>query len=445
MQLSVAFRLTPKTRLALAGAGGKTTAMFQLARQWSPVLVTATTHLAAEQLGLADQHFYVASEAEVRAATVGQGVCLFTGPVGEDGRTRGIDDTTLDEIRKLADEMNCPLLIEADGSRQRPLKAPAEHEPPIPDFVDTVVVVAGLSGLGKPLHADWVHRPERFAALTGLGMGARVTETALVRVLTHPAGGLKNIPSHARRVVLFNQADTDGLQSQARGMVEGVLSTYHGVGISSFAARQAPDANLQAPVMAMHEKIAGVVLAGGASRRLGQPKQLLNWQGQPLVRHAAGVALEAGLSPVVVVTGAFGEEVTNAVSGLPIILTHNPDWEAGQSTSVQRGAAALPPYVGGAVFLLVDQPYVSAPLIRALVDEHARTLAPIVAPLIDEQRGNPVLFDRMTFGDFDTLQGDVGARPLFARHRPVWVPWHDARALEDVDTWEAYQKICLLI
>ena len=69
------------------------------------------------------------------------------------------------------------------------------------------------------------------------------------------------------------------------------------------------------------------------------------------------------------------------------------------------------------MFLLVDQPFVSAPLVRMLVEEHARTLAPIVAPLIDEQRGNPVLFDRMTFADFAALEGDVGARPLFARYR----------------------------
>jgi molybdenum cofactor cytidylyltransferase len=103
--------------------------------------------------------------------------------------------------------------------------------------------------------------------------------------------------------------------------------------------------------------------------------------------------------------------------------------------------AELPPNVGGAVFLLVDQPFVSPPLIRALVEEHARTLAPIVAPLIDDQRGNPVLFDQVTFQDFEALTGDVGARPLFARYRPVWVPWHDARALADVDTWEDYQRL----
>lgn len=423
--------------MAFVGAGGKTLGMFQLAREVAPAIVTATTHLATEQLGWADRHFVVTTPAEVRAADWKEGVCLFTGLVGEEGRTRGVDETTLEEIRALAETRNCPLLIEADGSRQRPLKAPAEHEPAIPAFVDTVIVVTGLSGLGQALSAENVHRVERFAALAGLEGGALVTGAALARVLGHPSGGLKNIPAGARRIVLLNQADSVDLQSQARGMVEGLLEAFDGVGIGALKAPQ----DTSGSIFAMHEKIAGVVLAGGASRRMGRAKQLLDWEGKPLVRHMAEVALAGGLSPVVVVTGAQGEAVAEAVRGLSVGVVHNPDWEEGQSTSVKVGLGALPAQVGGAVFLLVDQPFVSETLIRALREEHARTLAPIVAPLIDEQRGNPVLFDRVTFGDFAGLQGDVGARPLFARYRPVWVPWHDGQALLDVDTWEDYQKL----
>lgn len=442
MNLSHALRVTRQTRLAFVGAGGKTTAIFRLAGELPPpVLVTATTHLAVEQLARADQHIVVRSPGDVPAMATANGVALFTGPVGEDGRARGVARGALEQICQRAAALNCPLLIESDGSRQRPLKAPAEHEPPIPDFVDTVVVVAGLSGLGRPLSPDWVHRPERFAALTGLAEGTSVTAAALMGALLHPEGGQKNIPAHARLVALLNQADTVALQSQARGMVEGLLAVYQAVGISSFSDRQDAASHLQPPVLAMHERIAGVVLAAGASRRMGQPKQLLDWQGKPLARHAAQVALEAGLSPVVVVTGAFGEQVAETVAGLPVSVAHNPAWEAGQSTSVRRGLAALPSDVGGAAFLLVDQPFVTAPLVRALVDEHARTLAPIVAPLIDEQRGNPVLFDRVTFADFESLQGDTGARTLFARHRAVWVPWHDPRARLDVDTMGDYDHL----
>jgi len=439
MKLSQALRMNRNSRLAIVGAGGKTTTLFQLAREMSPVILSVTTHLSTKQLALADQHFVVKTPGEVREADITEGVCLFTGPVVENERTRGVDEDTVEEIRKIADERNWPLLLEADGSKRLPLKAPADYEPPIPGFVDMVVVVAGLTGLGKPLSSDWVHRPERFSALTGLGSGEPVTSSALAKVLTHPAGGLKNIPAQVRRMVLLNQADTVELQSQAGGMVERLLEGFEGVGISALGS-YLQDAK-EPMVFSMNEKIAGIVLAGGGSRRLGQPKQLLEWQGKPLVRHMAETTFLAGLSPVIVVTGAAQEEVANAVNGLPVKVVHNPDWEGGQSTSVQRGLAELPSGVGGAVFLLVDQPFVSAPLVRMLVEEHARTLAPIVAPLIDEQRGNPVLFDRVTFPDFAALTGDMGARPLFALHRPVWVPWHDPRALWDVDTMEDYQRL----
>ena len=95
-----------------------------------------------------------------------------------------------------------PFLLEADGSRRLPLKAPAPHEPPIPPFVDSVLVVAGLSALGHSLDPEWVYQPDRFAALAGLAPGAPITPEGLVQVLRHPQGGLKNIPAGARRLAV---------------------------------------------------------------------------------------------------------------------------------------------------------------------------------------------------------------------------------------------------
>ncbi|MFQ5615478.1 MAG: selenium cofactor biosynthesis protein YqeC [Anaerolineales bacterium] len=452
MQLAKALRASNGSRIAFVGAGGKTTALFRLARQLPPpVLAAATTHLATHQLKLADHHFVVETPDEVTSlvevtplveiasldlnrsskSRLPGGVILLTGG-RMDERTKGVDGQTLAGVLQLANDLNCPLLIEADGSRLRPLKAPAEHEPAIPGFVDTVVVVAGLGAVGKPLTSEWVHRPERFAALSGLGAGAPITAQALTKVLTNPAGGRKNIPPRARRVVLFNQADSPVQESWGLEMVDALLGAFHAVGIASLERDE---------VFAMHERVAGVVLAAGGSRRLGQPKQLLDWQGKPLVRRVVMTALDAGLSDVLVVTGAFAERVELALDGLPVKIVHNPEWERGQSSSVKAGVRALPPGAGAALFLLADQPWVSPALIRAVVEAYARGLAPIVAPLIDGQRGNPVLFDRVTFDDFDSLTGDVGARSLFGRYRVTWIPWHDPRPLRDVDTMEDYRRL----
>lgn len=468
MNLAQALRLSPATRLALVGSGGKSTALFQIATQLtSPVLATATTHLATWQLRLANHHITLSDNQEISALArdLPDGIILFTGPASTDERVSGLDESTLKHVLSLADARQIPLLIEADGSRQLPLKAPAEYEPAMPAFVDIVVVVAGLTGLGKPLNDQWVHRPERFAALAGLSPGEPITLEGLARVLTDPLGGLKNVPVGARRVALLNQADTLELQSQAQILAGRLLPAFQAVVIAALnpMGRQLAEPGFQTtnaaperlagskdepagqrPVLAVYEPVAGIVLAAGGSRRLGEPKQLLNWRGQPLVRHVASAALRGGLSPVVVVTGAQRERVEATIQDLPVRLAYNPDWEAGQSTSIQTGLRLLPPDTGAAIFLLADQPQAPVTLLRALVERHAATLSPVVVPLAGGRRANPALFDRITFPDFFSIHGDTGGRVLFSRYPINWLEWHDESILLDVDTDEDYRRLLAL-
>lgn len=453
MLLSKALRLDPTPRLAFTGAGGKTTAMFVLGRELlqagiPTVLLTATTHMAIDQLALADHNFHIQTPDDVDACreSMPSGVVLFTGPQADDERVNGLSLPALERLHLLADEMGLPLLIEADGSRRRPLKAPAAHEPVVPAWVDTVVVVAGLIGLGQPLTEEWVHRPAIFAALSGLSQGAPITPQALSRVLCSESGGLKGIPAAARRVALLNcGADSTDLQAQAQSLAARLLGPYQAVLAAALAPHTIQDEMDQMSestgVLAAYEKVAGIVLAAGASSRMRQAKQTLPWRGEALVRHVARLALEGGLSPVIVVTGYAAQDVGAALAGLPVILAANPEWESGQSASVKAGLRALSSRSGAAVFLLADQPQVSPALVRSLVERHAITLAPIIAPLIDGRRANPVLFDCQTFPDLLSLEGDTGGRALFSRYPVHWIPWHDPRAALDVDTPEDYQRL----
>ncbi len=396
-----------------------------------PVILTATTHLHIDQAKLADSHWIGEEPADLADMEKDlHGVMLVTGPVDRD-RTTGLTGDTLSRLREICSQHSLPMLIEADGSRQHPLKAPASHEPPIPDFVETVVIVAGLSGLGKPLTEDYVHRPEIFARLSGLAPAEAITPEALLRVLTHPQGGLKNIPAQARRLVLLNQADTVELQSIGGKLAQGLLATFDGV----IAGTLVP-LHLQA-----FERTAGIILAAGEARRYGQLKQLLDYHGQPFVRTVAMTALTSGLSPVVVVTGASAESVEAAVHDLPIIIIRNADWQKGQSSSIQAGLRTLPARSSAAIFLLADQPQVMPTVIHALTEAHTRMPAPILAPLVAGQRANPVLFDRLTFPDLMALGGDMGGRIIFGRHRVTYIPWHDEALLFDVDTPEDFKRL----
>lgn len=446
MNLIHALRFRPPDALALVGAGGKTSVLFRLAREItasSPsatTLLTASTHLGTWQAVNADRHLLANSIADLASLETGlpPGATLVTGPLQEGNRLAGAGQDILYWLREKSIHAKAPLLVEADGSRQKPLKAPAEHEPPIPDFVEMVVVMAGLSGLYKPLTEQHVHRPEIFARLSGLEAGQAISPEAVVRVLSHPAGGLKNIPAGARRVILLNQAETPELQSAARRMAQDLLESYDAVVVASLQPAETGSAGA---IHAVHEQTAGIVLAAGESSRFGRPKQLLEWRGKPFVRHSAEAALTAGLSPVVVVTGACAEQVEAALQGLPVTICRNPDWQSGQSASLQCGLRALPPKTGAALFLLADQPQVTPIVLRALVERHSRDLSPILAPQAQGRRANPVLFDRQTFAALMELRGDVGGRAIFSKFPVAYLPWHDESLLVDVDRVEDLEKL----
>jgi molybdenum cofactor cytidylyltransferase len=447
VSLAQALRLDRSTRLALVGAGGKSAALFLLGRQLQqqfgcPVILSASTHLSLEQLALADTHTVIESASDIPDfSELSPGICLFTGPLTPDERAAGLDFTLLEQLSDLAGRQNLPLLVEADGSRRLPLKAPAAHEPALPGFANLVLVAAGLSGLGLPLSPENVHRAEHFAALSGLSLGSPVTSDALARVLLSPQGGLKNIPASARRVLLLNQAVSASLQEQARQLAAQMLPAYHSVLIASLNPAGLGE---QGQVHWMEEQAAGVILAAGASRRFGSPKQLLHWQGVPLVRRTALLALEAGLSPVVVVTGAAASAVEEALDGLPVQIVHNPAWQDGQSASVQAGVRALPEQTGAAVFLVSDQPALTASLIKAVLQKRFQTMFPLVAPRVGNRRGNPVLFDRLTFDHLLAIQGDVGGRALLSGDGPfpiAWVDWMDESILLDIDKPEDYDRL----
>jgi molybdenum cofactor cytidylyltransferase len=446
MNLIRALRLDPPSAssrtISLVGAGGKTTALFQLARQIgnrnSPI-VTSSTHLGAWQIPLADHHI-IANDVDDLRNIPSEGVVLVTGEI-ENERTQPVGEAVLNRLHENVKRKNINLLIEADGSRQKPLKAPARHEPPIPRFTDTVIVMTGLSAIGKPLTHEHVHRAGIFSQISGLQINETITPNAIISMLAHPQGGLKNIPPAARRVALLNQADTPELQSIGGGMARDLLQQFDSVVVGS----------LEKNIFHTFERAAGIILAAGEATRYGSPKQLLDWKGKPFVRHIAETALHAGLEPVVVVTGYRHADVESTLKDLPVSIVHNPDYQQGQSTSIKTGVNLLDSAnefsrgrmgIGAAIFLLADQPQIPVEVIRALTESHAQELAPIIAPLVlEERRANPVLFDRVTFADLQQLTGDIGGRAIFSKYKVKYMPWHDDILLLDVDNPEDYQRL----
>lgn len=191
-------------------------------------------------------------------------------------------------------------------------------------------------------------------------------------------------------------------------------------------------------------KIAAVLLAAGASRRLGQPKQLVRHQGVPLVRRAAEAALAAGCGTVWVVvppktpaTTKLAQAISDAVDGLAVQPIENPDWEEGISSSIRAGvraARSLGPAAPRALLLMVaDQPELTAEPLRRLIaafeatDPGARIPNPgrLVACSYGGVAGVPAIFPQGYWEALEALQGDVGARQIVrtAANHCIHVSW----------------------
>lgn len=165
-------------------------------------------------------------------------------------------------------------------------------------------------------------------------------------------------------------------------------------------------------------KIAIVVMAGGASRRLGKPKQLLELGGEPLVRHTVRTALGSQANEVIVVLGNLAGEIGAAIGDLGQRNVVNERFAEGQSTSMIAGLSAVSDEAAAVIMMLGDQPTVTSALLDELIDRFRATNARIVQPYYDDGNpGNPVLIHRDLFAELLQVTGDVGARDVVRSHR----------------------------
>ncbi|MBA3963622.1 MAG: nucleotidyltransferase family protein [Chthoniobacterales bacterium] len=158
-------------------------------------------------------------------------------------------------------------------------------------------------------------------------------------------------------------------------------------------------------------KIAALVLAAGGSSRLGQPKQLVSFQGQTLIRHIVKTAASAGCAPVVVVVGRDQQRIAAELADLPVTILPNEKWEHGLGTSIRAGVAALPE-VDAVIILACDQPHVDETLLHRLMAEQHRTQRPMVGSSYAQTVGIPALFSSACFAKLLSLGDEEGAKSL---------------------------------
>ncbi len=229
--LSGAIGLAPGLLVAAVGGGGKTSLLRALgvecfAAGARPVILTTTTHIFAP-VPSGETHLFLGEAGRLAAQISSHGpwtapITLARRRVGEADapdapherkmkrhqrmKLKGFGSEEIEALRR----SEGVLLVEADGSRGLPIKAPGPEEPVIPSGTDIVLGVVGLDALGSPVDEDHVFRPGRFAELTGLATGAPIDAAAVARLAAHPEGLFRGVSDCARRYIVLNKCDKIG-------------------------------------------------------------------------------------------------------------------------------------------------------------------------------------------------------------------------------------------
>lgn len=448
MDLIDAFRLTPVPTapevVALVGGGGKSGTAFRLAAECAArgvrALVTTTTRLGANELAAAPAVVEVTGDGlplDQLAHTLGRFTWCLLVDAARGEKRAGISPALVTELTAAAPRLGLGLIsVEADGSRQLPVKAPADYEPVIPPCATLVVAVAGVDALGRTLTPDQVHRPERMRALLNLTPDepARLAPAHLARLLLDRQGGDQGRPAGVRRMILINKVESAAQMAAAR-LAAAICAAAGATALIAAVGR----ADLP-PVAERWGPLGIVILAAGQARRMGRPKQLIEVDGVSMLRRTLTAALAVGGRQVVLVTGAHAAAVQAESAPLQaaypqLCVVNNLGWESGLAGSMQTGLAALEESIEAAIFLPVDQPFVPVELLRRLT-QCWRQGAGLAAPLVDgEMRGAPALFDRSLWPELMAVTGDRGGRDVLRRHAAALrtVPGQ-AAWLADMDT-----------
>jgi molybdenum cofactor cytidylyltransferase len=445
MRLRQALGIQRGEVVAFTGAGGKTSALFRLAHELAAegwrVIGTTTTRIAVDELSLAPGELQIDGPgAGYRPAAISRalgkhGFIFLYGHVRRD-KAIGVSPEVIEALTDSVD--SDAILIEADGSRRLPFKAPLAHEPVIPVGTSLVVPMAGFDVIGQPLDDAHVYNPDDMIERYGFPPGGNVKAPWVASVLRDTRLGLKSVPMAARIVALINKVPAVGFQKGRARMMARLILREPRVQAVALGAVQTEN-----PVDEVHRRIAAIVLAGGLSSRMRQSKVLLPWDHRPIIRVIVDRLKRMRLDDIVVVTGHLAGRVEAALADEPVRFVHNEAYREGEMlSSLQAGLRALPDEIGACLVVLGDQPQLDNRIVHEITCAYAEGKGTIVAPSYRHRRGHPILIDRMYWRDLLNLPPGSAPRDVINAHadETFYVNVDTDSVLRDVDTPDEYDQ-----
>jgi molybdenum cofactor cytidylyltransferase len=443
--LLTAFGLGDKPELiALVGGGGKTSLLFALAKVLpGRVVVTTTTRIFAAQMKLATAVLSQNNLHQLSQKLDEHRICLVIGEVQGD-KAVGVTPALPGQLLARSDVDF--VLVEADGSRMRPIKAPAPHEPVIPPETTLVVPVVGIDALNGRIE-DVAHRPELVRAVIGnqlsvIGNQYSVSSDQLsvedvAALLAHPQGGMKGVPEGARVIPLINKVETEEQLLAARQIAHHTLrSAPYALHAVVIGAVKTPH-----PIREVHQQVTAVILAAGEGKRMRQTKQLLPWGQTTVLAQTIGNVKNTAVHHHLLISGHEADKIEAIAAAEGVSTIHNPQYATGEMlSSLQTAIPHLSPQTAAILVMLGDQPMVAPEAIDRLLVAFWQGQGEIVAPVFEGKRGNPVLIGRSHFAALLALPPGDAPRTLLQQHPVYLVEMATDSVLRDLDKPEQYDR-----
>lgn len=442
MKLRQALNVQRGDVVAFTGAGGKTSALFRLCQELTAdgwrVLCTTTTRISEDELANAPAQLAV-TESALRPMSISRLLsshhAVFLHTHIANGKVHGLSPDTINMLTDTVD--SDVILIEADGARRLPFKAPYAHEPVVPRCATLLVPTAGYDIIGQPLDSEHVYNPEAMIERYGYLSGEFVKAPWVASVLRDEELGLKNAPEQARIVALLNKVPyTKSHRLRAR-VISKLILRQHRINAVAIGSVQE-----MTPVLESQRRIAAIVLAAGLSSRMGKMKVLLPWEGnRPIIRVIVDRLKRLRLDDLVVVTGHLADQVRIAVQDEPARVIHNKEYREGDMlSSLKAGLRGLGPEIAAAMIVLGDQPTIDNKVVLQVMNAYAEGRGTIIAPSYKQRRGHPILIDRMYWSEILDLPTGGAPRDVINAHADqiYYVNVETDSVLHDIDTPEDY-------
>lgn len=453
-----------KTIIAsIVGAGGKTTLLhglgIRLKEAGYRVVITTTTMVYMpddpwlDSISIGESVYN--SIIEERNETpcfhfIGEAKPILEGiqPGAPGVKITGISDETIARLEmKKGPGAYDFILIESDGARQLPIKAPNESEPLIPRNVDIVLGVIGLDSVGLKLDEENVHRPERLCRVLGKQPGEHLTPGDIKTLVLHPEGLFKKVPHSARRVLLLNKAEGIPIKELGREIALDILSES--------------DSNLDIYVTSLEQehiyfkypiRVSLIVFGAGLSTRMGTQKLLLDINKKPIIDSVLNLVADGGFRETLKHLGfafetllVYHDETIKSL-GEPykidkILWNRSP--EEGMSSSLKISVNGSRLDTDGYLFLMGDQPFIDSETIVEIAKVWKKDLSRIVVPYFAGKQGNPVLFSWELKDRLLNATGDKGGREVIRTclDKVSFCELENERPGMDIDDPGTYRKL----